>query len=151
MSFEGYDGKIEIGSDGVSITKQSDHFIAFKDIRFVTIKKPRITTPGCIFIQADGAKTYPAEATAAELTNDVNAVFFKKDRIEDAADFVEQLEKARYKFKKPEETVYSVTEDGRSDKYTELVNALKLLADSGVMTEEEYREKKNALKARFGQ
>lgn len=144
MSFEGYDGKIEINDEGVTISKQGDHFIPFSDIRFVTIKKPGLRSGGCIFIQAEGAKTYSPEAAAADFASETNAVLFKKDRYEDAADFVEQIEKARYMFKKPAETVYSIQSD-IMDKKDELIGALKLLTDAGVLTEEEYREKKNAL------
>ncbi len=97
MKFVGLDGEIEIENNIIKIKKgkkDSGRVIRISDIISVTLKKPSfLCASGCIHIQIVGAKTYSPYANAANYAGDANAICFRKQKIEEALKFKEELDK----------------------------------------------------------
>ncbi|MDE6838417.1 MAG: SHOCT domain-containing protein [Acutalibacter sp.] len=136
MFFSGYDGEITISEGAVIIKKgkkDTGRTIKFPDIISVTVKKPGLTSAGCIHIQVIGAKTYSSVATAVHMATDVNAICFRKPHYQEAIDFKSALDAAIAQTSTPSNST-QIDVDG--------LKQLKNLLEDGIITQEDFDQKK---------
>lgn len=136
MKFTGYDGELELLSDGtVRIQKgkkDAGRTIKLADVVSVTLKKPGLAMAGCLHIQVLGAKTYSAVANTTHYANDMNAICFRKSSYDDAVSFKDALDKA----------IASGTGDRQQAGGADDLRQLKQLLDEGIITQEDFDRKK---------
>ncbi len=140
MKFIGFDGEIEIENNAIKIKKGKKDLgrvIRITDIISVTLKKPSfLCASGCIHIQVIGEKTYSPYANAANYSGDANAICFRKQKIEEALKFKEELDKA----------ISEYTKSGNTQSIdANALKELKQLLDEGIITQEDFDKKKNKM------
>lgn len=137
MTFTSYDGEISFGEgDYIKIRrgkKGPERIISVDSILYVTLVKPVFVGNGCIHIQVVGGHVYGSAANITHYADDINAIPFYKKQYDEAVVFKDALDK------------FIINAKGASKKKTEdlaYLRELKSLADDGVITQEEFEQKK---------
>lgn len=140
MTFTSYDGEISFGEgDFIKIRKGKkgpERIISVDSILYVTLIKPAFIGSGCIHIQVVGGHVYSSVANISHYADDINAIAFYKKQYGEAAAFKDALDK------------FIISAKGANKKKTEdlaYLKELKILADEGVITQEEFEKKKASI------
>lgn len=137
MQFNGFRGSMELTDSLLKISKKGggEHSLPLSKILSVIIKKPGLTSNGCIHIQTVASQGTSAAKSKLDYGMDINTVFFTKGSYQEALKFKDAIEDAIFKQNQDSEPVT------QSDLVSQL-QELKNLVEQGLITEEEYAQKK---------
>ena len=145
MLFEGYRGSMELTDTYVNVWHKGDkeeRCVLLSQIVSIIVKKPGFTSNGLIFLQTIGSKGTSATMTKFDYGMDKNTVFFTKSSYQEALDFKAYIENAISNLKTS--PVVSEYNNGTTD-LTSQLKELRSLVEQGLITENDYEEKKRSL------
>jgi len=117
--------------------RRGEKTIPFSQVVAVSIKKPSFASGGYIFFQTIGSRGSSRFNSVVDIATDENAIFFGgKENFTLAAEIKQSIEQILSS---------APVGSGSASDYTEELKSLKALADEGVITQEEFEEKKHKL------